>query len=68
MRMSLTGRSESVNLQGASEGVFDPADTYVRKTVSSMVSLRNVIAEASYRSIEVVGMTRVLWNSLGRDT
>lgn len=49
--VSLTGRTESANLQGASEGVFDPADTYVRKTVSSLVSLRNVVAEASNRSI-----------------
>jgi len=51
--ISLTGRTESVNLKGASEGVFNPADTYVRKTVSSMVSLRNVVAEASNRSFEV---------------
>ena len=51
--LSLTGRSESTNLRGASEGVFDPADTYVRKTLTSMVSLRNVVLESSNRAFGV---------------
>ncbi|HXV62568.1 MAG TPA: prepilin-type N-terminal cleavage/methylation domain-containing protein [Vicinamibacteria bacterium] len=43
VQVSITGRSESTNLKGASAGVFDPADTYLRRTISSMVSLRNVV-------------------------
>jgi hypothetical protein len=44
--ITLTGRSESANLKGASVGVFAPEDTYVRVTLSTMVSLRNVAAAA----------------------
>ncbi|HSF16648.1 MAG TPA: prepilin-type N-terminal cleavage/methylation domain-containing protein [Vicinamibacteria bacterium] len=43
VQVSITGRSESTNLKGASAGVFDPADTYLRRTISSTVSLRNVV-------------------------
>jgi prepilin-type N-terminal cleavage/methylation domain-containing protein len=46
---TVTGRSESANLKGGSQGVFDPADTYVRKSISSQVALRNVVAAASNR-------------------
>jgi hypothetical protein len=49
VNITLTGRSESRNLKGASAGVFDPADTYLRMTFSSMVSLRNVAAQADNR-------------------
>ncbi len=51
--LSLTGRTESTNLRGASEGVFDPADTYVRKTLTSMVTLRNVVLETANRAYGV---------------
>lgn len=44
--ISLTGRTERTNLEGASAGVFDADDTYIRKTVSSQVGLRNVVSEA----------------------
>lgn len=47
--LNLTGRTESTNLKGASAGVFAAEDTYVRKAFSSMVSLRNVVAEADNR-------------------
>jgi hypothetical protein len=53
VRLNLTGRTESTNLSGASAGVFDPGDTYVRKTLTSMVSLRNVVLEASNRAYGV---------------
>jgi len=42
VRLSVVGRSESTNLQGASEGVFDPDDTHIRKTFATTVSLRNM--------------------------
>ncbi len=47
--ITITGRTESKRLRGSSEGVFDPEDIYVRKTVSSQVGLRNVINEAANR-------------------
>ena len=47
--ITITGRTESTRLRGSSEGVFDPEDIYVRKTVSSQVGLRNVINEAANR-------------------
>ena len=50
--VTITGRTESTRLQGSSEGIFDPEDIYVRKTLSSQVGLRNVINEAANRSIE----------------
>lgn len=48
---TVTGRSESVDLRGASPGVFAAQDTYIRKAFSSQVALRNVVAEASNRSM-----------------
>jgi len=46
VRLSIVGRSESANLQGGSEGVFDPDDTHVRKTFATTVSLRNMALAA----------------------
>jgi prepilin-type N-terminal cleavage/methylation domain-containing protein len=46
---TITGRSESVNLKGASEGVFAAEDTYIRKSISSQVALRNVVAATANR-------------------
>ena len=53
VNLTLTGRTESTNLKGASAGVFAVEDTYVRKSISSMVSLRNVIAAAENRSASI---------------
>ena len=47
VRLSVVGRSESINLHGASEGVFAPEDTYVRKTFATTVSLRNMVLAAA---------------------
>jgi len=47
--VTVTGRTESTRLRGSSEGIFDPEDIYIRKTVSSQVGLRNVIYEAANR-------------------
>jgi len=46
VRLSVVGRSDSTNLQGGSEGVFDPDDTHVRKTFATTVSLRNMALAA----------------------
>jgi hypothetical protein len=53
VNLTLTGRTESTNLKGASAGVFAVEDTYVRKSLSSMVSLRNVVAAAENRSASI---------------
>ena len=46
VRVTIGGRSASTNLQGASAGVFDPGDTHIRKTFSTVVSLRNQVHSA----------------------
>lgn len=48
--VTVTGRTEDTNLKGATAGVFDAADTYVRKSVSSQVGLRNVVFAAANRN------------------
>lgn len=50
VRFSVVGRTESTNLEGASEGVFSPEDTHVRKTFATTVGLRNVILAAELKS------------------
>jgi hypothetical protein len=49
VRFSVVGRTESTNLEGASEGVFSPEDTHVRKTFATTVSLRNTILAAEFK-------------------
>ncbi len=41
VRVTVFGRTESTNLQGASRGVFSPEDTHLRKSFSTAVSPRN---------------------------
>ncbi len=50
VRTTLTARSESANLKGASEGIFADGDTYLRKTFSTAVTLRNQAAQAQMAS------------------
>lgn len=50
VRFSVVGRTESTNLEGASEGVFSPEDTHVRKTFATTVGLRNMILAAELKS------------------
>ncbi len=45
--LTVSARTESVNLEGASQGVFAAEDTHVRKAFSTSVSLRNVAATES---------------------
>jgi hypothetical protein len=47
VRVTVFGRSASKNLEGASAGVFSDEDTYLRKTFSTAVSLRNLAFQAS---------------------
>ena len=41
VRVTVAGRSESTNLEGASAGVFAADDTHLRRTFTTTVSLRN---------------------------
>ena len=50
VRVTVSGRSESTNLQGATAGVFAAEDTHLRKTFTTTVSLRNQLAEAQDKS------------------
>jgi prepilin-type N-terminal cleavage/methylation domain-containing protein len=50
VRVSIFGRSESRDLEGASVGVFSNEDRYVRKTFSTAVSLRNLAFQAAEAS------------------
>ena len=50
VRISVFGRSESTNLQGATPGVFATEDTHLRKTFTTTVSLRNQLAHAQEKS------------------
>ncbi|HSF17254.1 MAG TPA: prepilin-type N-terminal cleavage/methylation domain-containing protein [Vicinamibacteria bacterium] len=47
VRFTVTGRSESTNLEGGSQGVFDPNDTHIRRSFTTTMSLRNQLMQAS---------------------
>ena len=59
VRVSVFGRSESKNLQGATQGVFAAEDTHLRRTFTTTLSLRNQLAEAQEKAIE---LNIVGWN------
>ena len=59
VRVSVFGRSESTNLQGATQGVFAAEDTHLRRTFTTTLSLRNQLAEAQEKAIE---LNIVGWN------
>lgn len=42
VKVTVTGRTESLNLSGGSRGVFQAQDTHVRKTFSTTMGLRNL--------------------------
>jgi hypothetical protein len=42
VQVTIGGRTESVNLEGGSQGVFQASDTHVRRSFSTTVSLRNI--------------------------
>ena len=53
VRVTVSGRSESTNLEGASAGVFAAEDTHLRRTFSTTVSLRNQLAQAQQKAREL---------------
>ncbi len=50
VRITVSGRSESRNLEGATAGVFAAEDTHMRRTFTTTVSLRNQLAQAQQKS------------------
>jgi hypothetical protein len=57
--VTVAGRSESTNLEGASAGVFAAEDTFLRRTFTTTVSLRNQLAHAQQKAQDL-GMNG--WN------
>jgi type II secretory pathway pseudopilin PulG len=53
VRISVGGRSESTNLQGASAGVYAADDTHIRRTFSTTVSLRNQLSQAQQKGVDL---------------
>lgn len=53
VRVTVAGRSESTNLEGATAGVFAAEDTHLRRTFTTTVSLRNQLAQAQQKAIEL---------------
>ena len=51
--ISVFGRSQETNLEGSSAGVFAAEDTHLRRTFSTTMSLRNQLAHAEQKSIEL---------------
>jgi len=47
VRLSVVRRSDSINVHGASDGVYAHEDTYVRKTFATTVGLRNIALAAA---------------------
>lgn len=44
VQVTITGKTESANLEGATGGVFPAEDTFLRRTFTTTVVLRNVLA------------------------
>jgi len=53
LRVSVSSRSESTRLKGASAGVFAAGDTYLRKTFATTVSLRNQLNQAQDKAFDL---------------
>ena len=53
VRITVSGRSESTNLQGSTAGVFAAEDTHMRRTFTTTVSLRNQLAQAQQKAMEL---------------
>jgi len=53
VRVTVAGRSESTNLEGASAGVFAAEDTHLRRTFTTTVSMRNQLAQAQQKADEL---------------
>ena len=53
VRVTVSGRSESANLQGGSSGVFAAEDTHLRRAFTTTVSLRNQLGQAQAKALEL---------------
>jgi len=53
VRITVGGRSESANLEGSTQGVFAAGDTYLRRTFTTTVSLRNQLSQAQQKAIDL---------------
>jgi len=50
VRVTVGGRSESTNLEGASKGVFAANDNHLRRAFTTTVSLRNQLSQAQQKA------------------
>ncbi len=53
VRVTVSGRSEKRDLEGASAGVFNPGDTFMRQSFTTTMSLRNQLSQAQRRAEEL---------------
>ena len=53
VRITVGGRSESANLEGARPGVYAAGDTHLRRTFTTTVSLRNQLSQAQQKAIDL---------------
>jgi prepilin-type N-terminal cleavage/methylation domain-containing protein len=53
VRITVAGRSESTNLEGATHGVYAAGDTHLRRTFTTTVSLRNQLSQAQQKAIDL---------------
>ena len=52
VRVTVAGRSESTNLQGATLGVFAADDTHLRRAFTTTMSLRNQLTQAEQKALD----------------
>jgi hypothetical protein len=50
VRITVGGRSESTDLEGATPGVYAAGDTHLRRTFTTTVSLRNQLTQAQQKA------------------
>jgi hypothetical protein len=53
VRITVSGRSESTSFEGATPGVYAASDTYLRRSFTTTVSLRNQLSQASQKAIDL---------------
>ncbi|HXV65130.1 MAG TPA: prepilin-type N-terminal cleavage/methylation domain-containing protein [Vicinamibacteria bacterium] len=51
VRFTVSGRTESTNLEGGSQGVFAADDTHVRRSFTTTMSLRNQLGQAAEKNL-----------------
>ena len=53
VRVTVSGRNESRDIEGASAGVFAAGDTFIRQSFTTTISLRNQLNQAQQRAEEL---------------